>query len=90
MSRLSRSFYRRPTLDVARDLIGKVLVHNTLVGLVAGVIVEVEAYIVGASCSNAISKSIFVSNIRIGFESNRFLLVSESLSRCGWRKSFNA
>ena len=45
MSRLSRSFYHRPTLDVARDLIGKVLVHNALVGLVAGVIVEVEAYI---------------------------------------------
>ncbi len=45
MSRLSRSFYHRPTLDVARDLIGKILVHNALVGLVAGVIVEVEAYI---------------------------------------------
>jgi len=45
MLRLSRSFYHRPTLDVARDLIGKVLVHNALVGLVAGVIVEVEAYI---------------------------------------------
>ena len=45
MPRLSRSFYHRRTLDVARDLIGKVLVHNALVGLVAGVIVEVEAYI---------------------------------------------
>ena len=45
MSRLPRSFYHRPTLDVARDLIGKVFVHKALVGLVAGVIVEVEAYI---------------------------------------------
>ena len=45
MARLPRSFYHRPTLDVARDLIGKVFVHNALVGLVAGVIVEVEAYI---------------------------------------------
>ncbi|HUQ87516.1 MAG TPA: DNA-3-methyladenine glycosylase, partial [Vicinamibacterales bacterium] len=38
-------FYRRRTLDVARDLIGKVLVHKTEDGTTAGAIVEVEAYI---------------------------------------------
>jgi DNA-3-methyladenine glycosylase len=42
---LPQEFYERPTLDVARDLIGKVLIHRTRRGVTAGAIVEVEAYI---------------------------------------------
>jgi DNA-3-methyladenine glycosylase len=38
-------FYRRPTLEVARDLIGKVVVYKTNAGATAGAIVEAEAYI---------------------------------------------
>ena len=42
---LPPAFYSRPTLTVAQELIGKVLVHTLRGRRTAGVIVETEAYI---------------------------------------------
>jgi DNA-3-methyladenine glycosylase len=42
---IPRSYFNRPTLKVARSLMGKYVVRKTQHGSMAGLIVEVEAYV---------------------------------------------
>lgn len=43
--RLPRKFYTQPTLKVAKQMLGKYLVHKTKKGKLVGKIIETEAYI---------------------------------------------
>lgn len=42
---LSKTFYKQDTLTVAKSLLGKVLIHNSHLGRISGMIVETEAYL---------------------------------------------
>lgn len=42
--RLGRKFFTRDGITVARELLGKVLVHETPLGIVRGILTEVESY----------------------------------------------
>lgn len=44
VNRLKRDFFARDGITVAKELLGKILVHETKVGTVRGIITEVESY----------------------------------------------
>jgi len=60
---LPRGFYARPTKEVARELLGKILVH----GETAGLIVETEAYLGGGDDRAAHSARGITNRTRVIF-----------------------
>ena len=72
--KLKKSFYRRELLDVARDLLGKIIVKSGGNKILAGKIVEVEAYH-GDSDKAAHSYGGITKRNEIMFEAGGYLYV---------------
>jgi DNA-3-methyladenine glycosylase len=73
--KLSREFYERDTLTVARELLGKYLVHNTPEGSTTGKIVEVEAYIGPEDAAAHTYKGLRSSRTEVAFGPGGFAYV---------------
>jgi DNA-3-methyladenine glycosylase len=51
--KLTKDFYNQSTLSLAKNLLGKTLVHATQDGITSGIIVETEAYLLDDEASHS-------------------------------------
>ena len=84
MEKLERSFYERETLDVARELLGTYIVHETVEGKTSGKIVEVEAYIgsIDAACHAYQNKCTNRTKIMFGEGGHAYIYLIYGIHYC--------
>ena len=76
---LARSFYAREVVDVARELLGKVLVH----GPCAGIIVETEAYLATGDLASHAAPGITERNrVMFGPPGHAYVYLSYGVHDC--------
>nr|WP_297864661.1 DNA-3-methyladenine glycosylase [uncultured Acetatifactor sp.] len=82
--KLDRNFYIRDGLSVARDLIGKQLVHCTGKGITKGIIVEAEAYIGPEDTASHAYKSLRTdrTQIQYGIGGHAYIYTIYGLHTC--------
>lgn len=82
-SRLSRRFYARPSVALAKSLVGRMLFHDSPDGLTGGRIVEVEAY--GGRndpASHAFRRMTPRNSVMFGPPGNLYVYLSYGMHHC--------
>jgi DNA-3-methyladenine glycosylase len=86
MIKLPRSFYDRDTVTVARELLGKLLVHRVSDVELTGRIVEVEAYIGAHDLASHSSRGLTErTKVMFGQPGRAYVYLIYGLHECGDR-----
>jgi DNA-3-methyladenine glycosylase len=72
-------FYLQDTRVVARDLLGKMLIHKTDQGEMSGIIVETEAYLFDDPASHSFARKTPRNSAMFGFPGHAYVYISYGL-----------